>query len=161
MKFRRRLEPRVGVDLVPMIDVLFQLILFLLVTTTFALLPGINLSLPESTTASNERTNGITHAATGHMLLLQAQIQSVAGSPAAGDTARRAAETAMRAAPDEDVPKVDLAAAIAADGKVRESVELTRTVKTQRDTDGPLNLDRRTIELLQVHGRAGPESRTN
>jgi biopolymer transport protein ExbD len=64
MKFRRRLEPRVGVDLVPMIDVLFQLILFLLVTTTFALLPGINLSLPESTTASNERTNGITISVT-------------------------------------------------------------------------------------------------
>jgi LysM repeat protein len=75
--------------------------------------------------------------------------------------ARRAAETAMRAAPDEDVPKVDLAAAIAADGKVRESVELTRAVKTQRDTDGPLNLDRRTTELLRVHGRAVPESRTN
>lgn len=64
MKFKRRLEPRVGVDLVPMIDVLFQLILFLLVTTTFALLPGINLSLPESTTASNERTNGITISVT-------------------------------------------------------------------------------------------------
>jgi hypothetical protein len=76
-------------------------------------------------------------------------------------TARRAAETAMRAAPDEDVPKVDLAAAIAADGKVKESVELVHSVKKQRDTDGPLNLDRRTTELLRVHDRARPESRTN
>ena len=66
----------------------------------------------------------------------------------------------MRAAPDEDVPKVDLAAAIAADDEVRESVELTRIVKKQRDSDGPLNLDRRTTELLRVHGRAAPASRT-
>ena len=77
MKFRRRLEPRVGVDLVPMIDVLFQLILFLLVTTTFALLPGINLSLPESTTASNERTNGITSSVTaaGELYLNENAVQ--------------------------------------------------------------------------------------
>jgi biopolymer transport protein ExbD len=34
-----------------MIDVVFQLILFFLVSTTFAMLPGIALNLPESTTA--------------------------------------------------------------------------------------------------------------
>jgi len=48
------------IDLVPMIDVLFQLILFLFVSTTFAILPGINLNLPQSTTAEGTRTNGIT-----------------------------------------------------------------------------------------------------
>lgn len=60
MKFNRRLEPRAMIDLVPMIDVLFQLILFLFVSTTFAVLPGINLNLPQSTTAEGTRTNGIT-----------------------------------------------------------------------------------------------------
>lgn len=60
MKFNRRLEPRAMIDLVPMIDVLFQLILFLFVSTTFAILPGINLNLPQSTTAEGTRTNGIT-----------------------------------------------------------------------------------------------------
>ena len=51
MHFKRRLEPHSLVDLVPMIDVVFQLILFFLVSTTFAILPGITLQLPESSTA--------------------------------------------------------------------------------------------------------------
>ena len=51
MRFKRRLEPRSLVDLVPMIDVVFQLILFFLVSTTFAIMPGITLKLPESSTA--------------------------------------------------------------------------------------------------------------
>jgi biopolymer transport protein ExbD len=60
MKFRRSLETRAVVDLVPMIDVVFQLILFFLVSTTFAMLPGITLDLPQSSTSEGERTNGIT-----------------------------------------------------------------------------------------------------
>ncbi len=51
MRFRRRLVSRSVVDLVPMIDVVFQLILFFLVSTTFAILPGITLQLPQSSTA--------------------------------------------------------------------------------------------------------------
>ncbi|HOT62612.1 MAG TPA: biopolymer transporter ExbD [Treponemataceae bacterium] len=60
MKFKRKLETRAVVDLVPMIDVVFQLILFFLVSTTFAVLPGISLQLPASETAEGTRTNGIT-----------------------------------------------------------------------------------------------------
>ena len=48
------------VDLVPMIDIVFQLILFFLVSTTFALLPGITLNLPESSTSEGVSTAGIT-----------------------------------------------------------------------------------------------------
>ncbi len=44
----------------------------------------------------SECTNGLMHAATGHMLLLLAQIQTVSGSPSAGETARRASETLRR-----------------------------------------------------------------
>ncbi len=60
MKFKRKLETRAVVDLVPMIDVVFQLILFFLVSTTFAVLPGISLDLPQSSTAEGIRTSGIT-----------------------------------------------------------------------------------------------------
>lgn len=60
MKFKRKLETRAVVDLIPMIDVVFQLILFFLVSTTFAVLPGISLNLPRSSTAEGTRTNGIT-----------------------------------------------------------------------------------------------------
>ncbi len=63
MKFRRRFDSKVQVDLVPMIDVVFQLILFFLVSTTFALLPAITLNLPESDTSESERTDGIVIAA--------------------------------------------------------------------------------------------------
>ncbi|ORC38246.1 biopolymer transporter ExbD [Marispirochaeta aestuarii] len=51
MQFRRRLKTNATVDLVPMIDVVFQLVIFFMVSTTFILTPGINLSLPESSTA--------------------------------------------------------------------------------------------------------------
>ncbi|ULQ60554.1 biopolymer transporter ExbD [Brucepastera parasyntrophica] len=60
MRFKRKLETRAVVDLVPMIDVVFQLILFFLVSTTFAVLPGISLELPQSSTSEGTRTNGIT-----------------------------------------------------------------------------------------------------
>ncbi|MCD6120634.1 MAG: biopolymer transporter ExbD [Spirochaetales bacterium] len=51
MRFKRRLMPQANVDLVPMIDVVFQLVIFFMVSTTFILTPGINLVLPGSTTS--------------------------------------------------------------------------------------------------------------
>jgi biopolymer transport protein ExbD len=51
MKFRRRLSPEARVDLVPMIDVVFQLVVFFMVTSTFMMTPGISLILPTSTTS--------------------------------------------------------------------------------------------------------------
>ena len=50
MQFKRRLRPEARVDLVPMIDVVFQLVIFFMVTSTFLMTPGINLLLPASTT---------------------------------------------------------------------------------------------------------------
>lgn len=52
--------------------------------------------LAERAVRISERTNGLLHAATGHMLLLLAQIQTVTGSPVAGETAQRATETLRR-----------------------------------------------------------------
>lgn len=49
-----------GVDLSPMLDVIFQLILFFLVSTTFSVLPAINLNLPQSSTAQGVETSSIT-----------------------------------------------------------------------------------------------------
>lgn len=61
MKLRaRRKNINSSVDMTPMIDVVFQLIIFFLVSTTFAVLPGINLNLPESTTAESTSNLGIT-----------------------------------------------------------------------------------------------------
>ncbi|MCQ2241100.1 biopolymer transporter ExbD [Treponema sp.] len=49
-----------GVDLSPMLDVIFQLILFFLVSTTFSILPAINVNLPESSTSQGVETSSIT-----------------------------------------------------------------------------------------------------
>ena len=56
----RRNGVRASVDMTPMLDVVFQLIIFFLVSTTFAVLPGINLKLPESATAESTSNLGIT-----------------------------------------------------------------------------------------------------
>ena len=59
LKARRR-SVNATVDMTPMLDVVFQLIIFFLVSTTFAVLSGINLNLPESTTAESTSNLGIT-----------------------------------------------------------------------------------------------------
>ncbi|WP_407426957.1 ExbD/TolR family protein [Treponema sp.] len=60
MRVSNRKKRGVSVDLTPMIDVVFQLILFFLVSTTFAILPAINVNLPESTTSKGAEIAGIT-----------------------------------------------------------------------------------------------------
>lgn len=61
MKFKnKRKGIRSNVDMTPMIDIVFQLILFFLVSTTFATLPGIKLNLPQSHTAESTSLMGIT-----------------------------------------------------------------------------------------------------
>jgi biopolymer transport protein ExbD len=51
MRFRRRLAADTNLNLVPMIDVVFQLIIFFMVATTIIITPGIALVLPSSATA--------------------------------------------------------------------------------------------------------------
>ncbi len=51
MKQRRRLQPQVQPDLVPMIDIVFQLVVFFMISSTFVVAPGIGIELPESNTS--------------------------------------------------------------------------------------------------------------
>lgn len=51
MVFKRRLKPVATGDLIPMIDVIFQLVIFFMVSSTFIITPGIALELPDSTSA--------------------------------------------------------------------------------------------------------------
>ena len=61
MKLKTKREGiRSNVDMTPMIDIVFQLILFFLVSTTFATLPGIKLNLPQSYTSESTSLMGIT-----------------------------------------------------------------------------------------------------
>jgi len=56
----RRNRISANVDMTPMIDIVFQLIVFFLVSTTFAVVPGIKLNLPQSTTSEGTNVQGIT-----------------------------------------------------------------------------------------------------
>lgn len=60
MQFRRRLQPQARVDLVPMIDVVFQLVVFFMLSSTLATTAGISLALPSSNTASEMVTSSFT-----------------------------------------------------------------------------------------------------
>lgn len=51
IKFRRKLNPISRVDLIPMIDVVFQLVVFFMVSSTFIVTPGIGIEFPRSSTA--------------------------------------------------------------------------------------------------------------
>ncbi len=54
MNFRGKRKPSVEVSLTPMIDVVFLLLIFFMVTTTFNRETQLNISLPEAT--GNEKT---------------------------------------------------------------------------------------------------------
>ncbi len=60
MQFRRRLQPQARVDLIPMIDVVFQLVVFFMLSSTLATTAGISLALPSSDTASEMVTSNFT-----------------------------------------------------------------------------------------------------
>jgi len=48
MSFRRRIQEAPRVDLTPMIDVVFLLLIFFMISTTFIEQPGLNIDLPVS-----------------------------------------------------------------------------------------------------------------
>ncbi|MBN2544370.1 MAG: biopolymer transporter ExbD [Spirochaetes bacterium] len=58
-KFQRRLKPKVVVDLVPMIDIVFQLVIFFMVATTFKVTTGMELNLPDAAKVNTVKTSTI------------------------------------------------------------------------------------------------------
>ncbi len=51
MILKRGLKPRVFLDLTPLIDVVFQLVVFFMISSVFNTTPGIELALPDSSTS--------------------------------------------------------------------------------------------------------------
>ncbi len=51
MRLERRLKPLINVDLTPLIDVIFQLVIFFMITSTFRTVPGLPLELPAAGTS--------------------------------------------------------------------------------------------------------------
>jgi biopolymer transport protein ExbD len=59
MRMERRLKPDTSINLTPLIDVILQLIIFFMITTTFKTAPGIALELPNSSTAQSVQSSVI------------------------------------------------------------------------------------------------------
>lgn len=59
MELKKRLPREVRIDITPLIDVVFILLIFLMVSSTFIEQPGIRLSLPTAKTSSSERVGNL------------------------------------------------------------------------------------------------------
>ena len=77
------------------------------------------------------------------------------------EAATRAAATAMAAAPDEEAPKLDRAAAAEAAGQANLHADLVNDLYRQRGIDGPIELGPRTVELVNSHGWGGRASKAS
>jgi len=55
MQFRRRLKKDAAIDIASLVDVVFLLLLFFVVTTTFRESPGLKMDLPETTDETGVR----------------------------------------------------------------------------------------------------------
>jgi len=63
MKFRSRVNLETGlkqIDITPLIDCVFLLLAFFLLTSSFVVAPGINVKLPKALTSENINTQALT-----------------------------------------------------------------------------------------------------
>lgn len=60
MQFRRPSKPGVGINIAPLVDVIFLLVIFFAVTTTFLESAGLQLELPESSSTAQRETKTLT-----------------------------------------------------------------------------------------------------
>ena len=59
MRFRQLGKPRVAIDIAPLVDVVFLLVIFFAVTTTFLETSGIKLELPTSSSTADREAREI------------------------------------------------------------------------------------------------------
>jgi biopolymer transport protein ExbD len=60
MQFRRRTRPNVAIDIAPLVDVVFLLVIFFAVSTTFLESAGLELELPSSTSTAQREIEDLT-----------------------------------------------------------------------------------------------------
>lgn len=59
MNFRKPMRISARIDMTPMVDIVFLLVIFFMVTTTFILNPSLKIELPESKTADAQPAKDI------------------------------------------------------------------------------------------------------
>ena len=117
MKFRRRPRGDVSVELTPLIDVVFLLLIFFMVSTTFIRETQLKIDLPEAEGAPQEVEEGVVELsvsaageyAVNNRLLVNGQVQTILRAlreVSGGDHSRRLIITADASAPHESVVRV-------------------------------------------------------
>ncbi|MCZ6889202.1 MAG: biopolymer transporter ExbD [Gammaproteobacteria bacterium] len=117
MKFRRRPRGDVSVELTPLIDVVFLLLIFFMVSTTFIRETQLKIDLPEAEGAPQEVEEGVVELsvsaageyAVNNRLLVNGHVQTILRAlreVSGGDHSRRLIITADASAPHESVVRV-------------------------------------------------------
>jgi biopolymer transport protein ExbD len=137
MKIRRRARQEVGIDLVPLIDVVFMLLIFFMVSTTFLKETELEVDLPEATADVRSADDDVievtigadgSYAVNGRMLVNNqlATLMKALRQVSEGETSRRLVITA-----DADARHQDVVTAMDAAGQLG----LTRLSITTRNPD--------------------------
>ena len=141
MKFRRRPRPKVSIELTPLIDVVFLLLIFFMVSTTFIRETQLNVDLPEATgelqevegevveisiSASGEYAVNNRVLVNDKLVTLMAAVKEVSG----GDTERKLIITADASTRHESVVR-----AMDAAGQLG-MTQLSITTQNPVDEDG-------------------------
>jgi biopolymer transport protein ExbD len=141
MKIRRRPRQDVGIDLVPLIDVVFMLLIFFMVSTTFLKETELEVDLPEASASERSVDRDVievtiaadgAYAVNGRLLVnnelatLMKALREVSG----GDTARRLVITA-----DADARHQAVVTAMDAAGQVG-LTRLSITTRNPEEGDG-------------------------
>ena len=134
MQFRRRLQPRANIELIPMIDVVFQLVVFFMLTSTFVMTPGIPLELPQAQSAEEVVVNRLVVSVAGESEIYLNQEQYTLSSL--------------------DAALSELTAQVAEDG------DGARSVVVQADRAISYDLMIRVLDLLRSNGFRAVSLRT-
>lgn len=107
MKFGTRRRPDPMIDLSPMIDVVFQLVLFFMVSTTFVTAPGIDVDLPRASTQtmlSEQSDIDVWMTLDGAILVEQEAVDAAGLRRRLREAAERDADTLVILKADTGVP---------------------------------------------------------
>lgn len=70
MKFKRRLRiERGNLDITPLVDVIFLLLIFFMLSSSFVFNPGIKVDLPETTSSENIQASDLVVTITGQNMI--------------------------------------------------------------------------------------------
>ena len=136
MKFRRKHREEVGINLTPLIDVVFLLLIFFMVSTTFTRETQLSIDLPEAQgsvkEASDQQIESLVDEAGSYRVNLQVDERDIAGLAVGQSGELRLAAMPDRAIALDVTRIVPLATADQSGNRFRVEAELPSTAESLR-----------------------------